>query len=71
MRARKVPFSPFMIVAGAVPILTFALGTWQVQRLKWKVNLIDELHEKLERDPILLPRHVKCVFLPRSTAPID
>ena len=52
--------SPFMIIVGIVPIFTFALGTWQVQRLKWKVNLIDELQEKLEREPMLLPRQVKC-----------
>jgi len=39
-----------------MPIFTFALGTWQ---LKWKVNLIDELQEKLEREPINLPRQVK------------
>ena len=55
-------FSPFMIIVGIVPIFTFALGTWQVQRLKWKVDLIDELQEKLEREPMLLPRQVKCAF---------
>lgn len=54
-------FSPFMLLVGLVPIFTFALGTWQVERLKWKVNLIDELQEKLEREPIPLPREVKCV----------
>lgn len=42
-----------------MPIFTFALGTWQLQRLQWKVNLIDELREKLEREPIILPRQVK------------
>jgi surfeit locus 1 family protein len=50
-----------------MPIFTFALGTWQLQRLQWKVNLIDELQEKLEREPISLPRHVKSgsfFFLP-------
>jgi surfeit locus 1 family protein len=50
-----------------MPIFTFGLGTWQLQRLKWKVNLIDELGEKLEREPISLPRQVKydAHFLPR------
>ena len=48
-----------MILVGCVPIVTFALGTWQVQRLKWKVALIDELEEKLEREAIPLPPHVK------------
>jgi surfeit locus 1 family protein len=33
---------------------------WQVQRLKWKVDLIDELQEKLEMQPLTLPNHVEC-----------
>jgi len=51
-----------MIVLGSIPIFTFALGTWQVQRLKWKISLIDELTEKLEREPLVLPNKVKCVL---------
>ncbi|EJD03631.1 uncharacterized protein FOMMEDRAFT_105726 [Fomitiporia mediterranea MF3/22] len=47
-----------MILLGVMPILTFALGTWQIQRLKWKVNLIDELEEKLQRAPMDLPDYV-------------
>ena len=53
--------SPTILVLGFIPIFTFALGTWQLQRLQWKINLIDELEEKLERDPIRLPRRIKCV----------
>ena len=48
-----------MLVLGTIPVFTFALGTWQVQRLKWKVSLIDELTEKLEREPLSLPNKVK------------
>lgn len=51
--------NPTILVLGFIPILTFTLGTWQLQRLQWKVNLIDELKEKLEREPITLPRQVK------------
>ena len=51
--------SPALIGLGLIPILTFALGTWQVQRLKWKVDLIDKLSEKLQQEPIPLPRKVK------------
>lgn len=47
-----------MILLGIMPIFTFALGTWQVERLKWKVKLIDELQEKLQRDPLSLPRRI-------------
>ena len=63
-RAKREPWiTPTIIVVGCIPILTFALGTWQVQRLKWKVALIDELEEKLEREPIPLPPHVKYVSM--------
>lgn len=51
-------FSPTMVLLGIMPIFTFALGTWQVERLKWKVNLIDELQEKLSREPLVLPRRI-------------
>jgi surfeit locus 1 family protein len=48
-----------MILVGVMPIFTFALGTWQLQRLRWKINLIDELEEKLELEPLMLPPKVK------------
>jgi hypothetical protein len=54
-------FSPTIFVLGFIPVFTFALGTWQMQRLQWKVALIDELQEKLHREPIFLPKRVKCV----------
>lgn len=53
-------YNPTILILGFIPIFTFALGTWQLQRLQWKVNIIDELREKLEREPIALPRQVKC-----------
>jgi hypothetical protein len=51
--------NPTLVALGLIPVLTFALGTWQVQRLKWKVDLIDQLSEKLQREPIPLPSKVK------------
>ena len=54
-------FTPTIVIIGFIPILCFGLGTWQVERLKWKINLIDELEEKLQRDPLALPKHIKCV----------
>jgi len=53
-----------MVLLGIMPIFAFALGTWQVERLKWKVNFIDELEEKLQRDPMLLPRNVNLAAVP-------
>ena len=63
-KARRYPWlTPTMVLVGTMPFFTFALGTWQVQRLKWKVNLIDELEEKLRREPLILPPKIKCVRL--------
>ncbi|KAF7347657.1 SURF1-like protein [Mycena venus] len=50
--------TPTMVLLGFVPIFTFALGTWQLQRLQWKVNLIDELEEKLQLQPLSLPKRI-------------
>jgi len=56
-----------MVVLGVIPIFTFWLGTWQVKRLKWKVALIDELEEKLQREPVSLPRRINVSVLPDFT----
>ncbi len=53
--------TPTMVLIGFIPIFTFALGTWQLGRLKWKVNLIDELEEKLQLPPLELPKRIKYV----------
>jgi surfeit locus 1 family protein len=59
-KARKESsWSIALLLAGFVPIFTFGLGTWQMQRLQWKIALIDELEEKLQRDPIALPPRIK------------
>lgn len=52
--------TPTMVLLGFVPIFTLGLGTWQLQRLQWKVNLIDELEEKLQLPPLSLPKRIKC-----------
>jgi surfeit locus 1 family protein len=38
-----------------IPITAFALGTWQVQRLDWKTNLIAKFEDRLVKDPLPLP----------------
>ncbi|KAG6332590.1 hypothetical protein ID866_6496 [Astraeus odoratus] len=57
-------YSPAVLLLGFIPVFTFGLGTWQLQRLQWKVNLIDELEEKLQREPILLPRRINVSVIP-------
>ncbi|NXU34279.1 SURF1 protein, partial [Drymodes brunneopygia] len=37
-----------------VPLTTFALGTWQVQRRKWKLDLIAQLASRIKAEPIPL-----------------
>jgi surfeit locus 1 family protein len=43
-----------LVVAAALAIL-LALGTWQVERLKWKEALIATLEERLAAPPVALP----------------
>ncbi|KIS70961.1 uncharacterized protein UMAG_11840 [Mycosarcoma maydis] len=57
--------SPTTLVLGFIPIFTFGLGYWQIKRLKWKVSLIEELEDKLSRDPLRLPRNINIDVLPQ------
>ncbi|GCC46819.1 hypothetical protein chiPu_0031066, partial [Chiloscyllium punctatum] len=38
-----------------IPVSTFSLGTWQVQRRKWKLQLIKDLQERTRSEPLPLP----------------
>uniref|UniRef100_A0A8D2HEX4 SURF1-like protein n=2 Tax=Urocitellus parryii TaxID=9999 RepID=A0A8D2HEX4_UROPR len=38
-----------------IPVTAFGLGTWQVQRRKWKLKLIAELESRVMADPVPLP----------------
>ncbi|KAF9566088.1 mitochondrial protein required for respiration, partial [Agrocybe pediades] len=58
-KARKESWmKPTMILVGIMPFFTFGLGVWQLKRLKWKINLIDELEEKLQLQPLSLPPNI-------------
>ncbi|CAL1683962.1 unnamed protein product [Lasius platythorax] len=39
----------------SVPIATFALGTWQIKRWRWKLDLIENLRHRTAAEPIDLP----------------
>lgn len=56
---RSTLFRPITILLAFAPILCGYLGVWQVQRLKWKLALIDEIDHNLTKAPIALPLHVK------------
>ncbi|KAJ6444032.1 surfeit locus 1 [Purpureocillium lavendulum] len=47
--------NPFVSRPALIPITAFALGTWQVQRLGWKNDLIAKFEDRLVRDPLPLP----------------
>lgn len=60
-RAKRPPRwyqRPAVWLLGAMPIVTLYLGIWQVRRLRWKLDLIDELESKLKREPLSLPKNV-------------
>ncbi|PHH85955.1 hypothetical protein CDD83_10945 [Cordyceps sp. RAO-2017] len=47
-----------IILLVLIPVTAFALGTWQVQRLSWKTELLAKLEDRLVRDPLPLPPHI-------------
>lgn len=47
-----------------MPIATAYLGTWQLQRLQWKLDMIQQLEDKLNQDPVRLPAHIESVPVP-------
>jgi surfeit locus 1 family protein len=53
-----------MLIVGFIPFFTFGLGTWQLQRLQWKIALIDELEEKLQLEPMSLPKRINLSVIP-------
>ncbi|KHN87803.1 SURF1-like protein [Toxocara canis] len=51
----SIRWSPGSIAMLALPATAFALGCWQVQRLRWKLGLIDQLKSQLNIDAIPFP----------------
>lgn len=58
---KSTVFRPITLVLLIAPLLTGYLGVWQVQRLKWKLALIDEVDHNLAKDPLPLPGKIKFV----------
>ncbi|ODA78637.1 hypothetical protein RJ55_06019 [Drechmeria coniospora] len=46
---------PGLLLLALIPVTAFALGTWQVQRLGWKSDLIAKFEDRLVREPLPLP----------------
>lgn len=49
---------PGLIILAIIPVTAFFLGCWQVQRLKWKTDLIAKCEDRIIRDPLPLPPRV-------------
>lgn len=49
---------PAVLTLVAMPITSFALGTWQVYRLQWKKDLIEKYTKNLRQPAIILPKDV-------------
>lgn len=47
-----------LLILATIPITSFFLGCWQVQRLGWKSDLIARFEDRLVRDPLPLPPQV-------------
>lgn len=68
---RESLLTPTILLVASIPVFTFVLGTWQLQRLHWKVALIEELEEKLQSEPLSLPKQVKYFILLRYPFPLS
>lgn len=55
----KLRARPFLVLVGVMPVFTFILGVWQIKRLQWKVDLIDQLDQKLHQPPVRLPAKIE------------
>ncbi|KAJ8670657.1 hypothetical protein QAD02_001916 [Eretmocerus hayati] len=43
----------------SIPVITFGLGTWQVGRRQWKLELIKDLEQKLSSEPVEIPENLR------------
>ncbi|KAJ2058870.1 surf-like protein [Coemansia sp. S146] len=49
-----------------IPLIAFGLGTWQIQRLKWKMALLDDVNDRMHRRPVALPLRVTAEEINRN-----
>ncbi|KAK7473838.1 hypothetical protein BaRGS_00034945 [Batillaria attramentaria] len=52
---KKQTFGESGYILLIVPFATFCLGTWQVKRRRWKLDLIADLEERTQSPPVELP----------------
>ncbi|EIW70274.1 hypothetical protein TREMEDRAFT_29452 [Tremella mesenterica DSM 1558] len=64
---RSQLYKPTTILLLFVPLLTGALGVWQLKRLKWKLELIDEVEKNMSKEALILPSNINLDALPDFT----
>lgn len=47
-----------VVTLSLIPFTAFCLGTWQIQRLDWKVKLLAKFEDRLVRPPLPLPPRI-------------
>lgn len=52
-------FSAMGYILLVIPAAAFGLGTWQVFRRRWKLNLIDEMEKRTTADPVPFPSNLE------------
>jgi hypothetical protein len=58
-KSSRFRLTPTTVILCCVPLLTGYLGVWQLQRLKWKLGLIEDVDRNLSKEPLILPNEVK------------
>ncbi|KAI0869714.1 SURF1 family-domain-containing protein [Hypoxylon argillaceum] len=58
VRAGGRRHGPGLLVLALIPLTALALGTWQVQRLGWKTELVARFEDRLVQPPLPLPPRV-------------
>ena len=62
----------FSVFVSFIVLVLISLGSWQLYRLNWKLNLISEINNSLENDPVELSKSDKKNYLRiRTSGKID
>ena len=62
----------FSVFVSFIVLVLISLGSWQLYRLNWKLNLISEINNSLEHDPVELSKSDKKNYLRiRTSGKID
>ena len=60
----------FSVFVSFIILVLISLGSWQLYRLNWKLNLISEINNSLENDPVELSKSDKKNYLRIRTSGI-